>query len=266
MYKDECLRLLGNTQHYKRLSRDPTPEIREEIAFLVSRGTKNNKLTKQEAAFLIQTYPKVPLFYILPKVHKGKIPPPGRPIVSGIGSVLEPLSQFCDFVLQPLVKQIPTYLKDTNDVLVLLETMPFDKTTELLITLDVESLYTNIPQEATLEVIFNQLERTRGGSRTPPEFILDLAHLALIRNYFEFEKTFYLQTHWTSMVRSFAPSLACLYVDNFEKQVVLHDDNPFLGQIKLWKHYIDDILLILTGTKSKAQAFAIYIYIQQTLI
>ncbi|KAJ1198333.1 hypothetical protein NDU88_002175 [Pleurodeles waltl] len=236
MYKDECLRLLGNTQHYKRLSRDPTPEIQEEIAFLVSRGSENNWLTKEEAAFLIQTNPKVPYFYILTKVHKGKIPPPGRPIVSGIGSVLEPLSQFCDFLLQPLVKQFLTYLKDTTDILVLLETMPFDKTTELLITLDVESLYTNIPQEATLDVICDQLERTRGGSRTPPEFILDLAHLALTRNFFELEKTFYLQIHGTSMGSTFAPSLACLYVDSL--------------------HYINDILLIWSGTKREAQAFA----------
>ncbi|KAJ1199407.1 hypothetical protein NDU88_003243 [Pleurodeles waltl] len=115
-----------------------------------------------------------------------------RPIVSAIGSILEPLSQFCDVFLQPLVKQIPTYLKDTTDALSLLDSMPFDKNAELLITLDVESLYTIIPQEATLGDIYELLEADRRDSRTPPEFILDLAHLALTRNYFEFENQFYL--------------------------------------------------------------------------
>ncbi|KAJ1154715.1 hypothetical protein NDU88_007458 [Pleurodeles waltl] len=38
-YKDDCFRLLGNTQPYKRLSRDPTLEIQEEIAFLLSKRT-----------------------------------------------------------------------------------------------------------------------------------------------------------------------------------------------------------------------------------
>ncbi|KAJ1151358.1 hypothetical protein NDU88_004140 [Pleurodeles waltl] len=178
MYKDQCQCLLGDAHHYKRLSQDPTPDIQEEISFLVTRGMENDWITRPEAAFLTQSNQKIPYFCILPKIQKGKVPPPGRPIVSGIGSILEPLSQFCDVFLQPLVKQIPTYPKDTTDALVLLDSMPFDRNTELLITLDVESLYTNIPQEATLEVICELSENNRSDSRTPPEFILDLAHLA----------------------------------------------------------------------------------------
>ncbi|KAJ1216093.1 hypothetical protein NDU88_003699 [Pleurodeles waltl] len=261
MYRDECNRLLGNTRHYKRLSRDPTIDVQEEITFLVSKGKENNWITDHEASYLIQTNPKIPYFYILPKVHKGKIPPPGRPIVSGIGSALEPLSKFVDFFLQPIVKRIPTYLKDTTHVLLLLESIAFDKSKELLITLDVESLYTNITQEATLEVISNLLDVHMGGSQTqtPPGFILDLAHLALTRNYFKFEDSFFLQTQGTSMGSTFAPSLACLYVDHIERHTILHEDNPYRDQIKLWKRYIDDVLLIWTGSKEEAQAFAIWL-------
>ncbi|KAJ1153242.1 hypothetical protein NDU88_006003 [Pleurodeles waltl] len=261
MYRDECERLLGNTRHYKRLSRDPTIDVQEEITFLVSKGKENNWITDHEASYLTQTNPKIPYFYILPKVHKGKIPPPGRPIVSGIGSALEPLSKFVDYFLQPIVKRIPTYLKDTTHVLLLLESIAFDKSKELLITLDVESLYTNIPQEATLEVISNLLDIHMGVSQTqtPPGFILDLAHLALTRNYFKFEDSFFLQTQGTSMGSTFAPSLACLYVDHIERHTILHEDNPYRDQIKLWKRYIDDVLLIWTGSKEEAQAFAIWL-------
>ncbi|KAJ1131352.1 hypothetical protein NDU88_009689 [Pleurodeles waltl] len=259
MYRDECERLLGNTRHYKRLSRDPTIDVQEEITFLVSKGKENNWITDHEASYLIQTNPKIPYFYILPKVHKEKIPPPGRPIVSGIGSALEPLSKFVDFFLQPLVKRIPTYLKDTTHVLLLLESIAFDKSKELLITLDVESLYTNIPQEATLEVISNLLDIHMGESQTPPGFILDLAHLALTRNYFKFEDSFFLQTQGTSMGSTFAPSLACLYVDHIVRHTILHEDNPYRDQIKLWKRYIDDVLLIWTGSKEEAQEFAVWL-------
>ncbi|KAJ1083203.1 hypothetical protein NDU88_003363 [Pleurodeles waltl] len=163
--------------------------------------------------------------------------------------------------LQPIVKRIPTYLKDTTHVLLLLESIAFDKSKELLITLDVESLYTNIPQEATLEVISNLLDVHMGVSQTqtPPGFILDLAHLALTRNYFKFEDSFFLQTQGTSMGSTFAPSLACLYVDHIERHTILHEDNPYRDQIKLWKRYIDDVLLIWTGSKEEAQAFAIWL-------
>ncbi|KAJ1140408.1 hypothetical protein NDU88_006761 [Pleurodeles waltl] len=56
------------------------------------------------------------------------------------------------------------------------------------------------------------------------------------------------------MGSTFAPSLA--YVDHFERQVVVHDDNLFLQQIKLWKRYIDDILLVWTGTREEALTFS----------
>ncbi|KAJ1129003.1 hypothetical protein NDU88_007374 [Pleurodeles waltl] len=133
--------------------------------------------------------------------------------------------------------------------------MPFDKNSDLLITLDVESLYTNIPQEATLGVICELLDNNMRDSRTPPDFILDLAHLALTRNDFEFENQFLLQIQGTSMGSTFTPSLACLYVDNFEREVVLHEENPYLEQIKLWKRYIDDILLIWAGSRQEAHTF-----------
>ncbi|KAJ1091452.1 hypothetical protein NDU88_004577 [Pleurodeles waltl] len=98
-----------------------------------------------------------------------------------------------------------------------------------------------------------------GESITPSEIILDLAHLALTRNYFKFEESFFLQTQGTSMGSTFAPSLACLYVENFERLVVLHDDNPYRDQIKLWKRYIDDVLLVWTGNKEEALAFSVWL-------
>ncbi|KAJ1097883.1 hypothetical protein NDU88_002999 [Pleurodeles waltl] len=55
--------------------------------------------------------------------------------------------------LRLLVKQMPTYLQDTKAVLRLLVKMPFDSEKELLISLEVEALYTNILQEATIQVI-----------------------------------------------------------------------------------------------------------------
>ncbi|KAJ1126769.1 hypothetical protein NDU88_005175 [Pleurodeles waltl] len=43
------------------------------------------------------------------------------------------------------------------------------------------------------------------------------------------------------------------------KSVVLNDDNPYRDQIKLWKRYIDDVLLIWTGSKEEAIAYATWL-------
>ena len=50
--------------------------------------------------------------YFLKKIHKN---PMGiRPIVSSVNSITENISSFVDFWLQPLVKRLPSFLKDTQ--------------------------------------------------------------------------------------------------------------------------------------------------------
>ena len=54
-------------------------------------------------------------FYRLSKVHKTNCP--GRPVMSGCNTPTEKISAFVDHQLKPLVPQIFSYVKDTNDFL-----------------------------------------------------------------------------------------------------------------------------------------------------
>ena len=66
-----------------------------------------------------QTKNREPRIYFLKKIHKN---PMGiRPIVSSIGSTTETLSQFVDKRLQPLIKGLPSYVKDTTDFINLIK-------------------------------------------------------------------------------------------------------------------------------------------------
>lgn len=96
MYHTECQLFLNDEHSYTRVKKDPSPDVMEEIAFLVNKCLDSHWITKEDAAFLLKKQSKVPYFYILSTVHKNKHPPPGRPIVSGINSILEPLLEFCD--------------------------------------------------------------------------------------------------------------------------------------------------------------------------
>jgi len=58
----------------------------------------------------------------------------------------ERISHFVDYHLQPLVHKLPSFVKDTNDFLNKLLTIGNLPANSLLVTLDVSSLYTNIPQ------------------------------------------------------------------------------------------------------------------------
>ena len=54
---------------------------------------------------------------MLPKIHKKKFPVPGRPIVSSCDSPTEKISMLLDIILQPLVLQTESYIRDTGDLM-----------------------------------------------------------------------------------------------------------------------------------------------------
>ena len=86
---------------------------------------------------------------MLPKIHKTGNP--GRPIVNGIGSITEKISAYVDQEIRCLVPRIPRYLKDTThliNILLAKKLAPED----LLVTIDVKSLYTNIPHSEGIQV------------------------------------------------------------------------------------------------------------------
>ena len=80
---------------------------------------------------------------MLPKIHK--IDNPGRLVVSSIGCHNTNISKFVDYHLQPIVKNMPSYMQDSNDFLNKIETAKNIASNCLLVTMDVKSLYTNIP-------------------------------------------------------------------------------------------------------------------------
>lgn len=141
-----------------------------------------------------------------------------------------------------MVQQTPSYIQDTTDVLRLISDFHDASEINLLVTLDVEALYTNIPQRATLGVIEDAFNKSAWDSPTPSSFVVELATLALTENVFEFKGQLYHQTQGTSMGSTMAPSVACLYMASFEEECILNDSNPYRDNLCLWKCFIDDII------------------------
>ena len=96
------------------------------------------------------------VFYALAKIHKPILCI--RPIVSNSGSVFEGISKWLDYMLQPIYQSTQTYLRDSDQLLHDLPKQTLLPDT-LLITVDVESLYTNIPIEKALQAIAARLTK-----------------------------------------------------------------------------------------------------------
>ncbi|XP_043926874.1 otolin-1 [Protopterus annectens] len=110
--------------------------------------------------YLLIKFPKIPLIKDLPKIHKSTIPPPQRPIVSGAGWVTEHISHYLESVLGPLARRVPTILKDTYQLLNDLDSLVDNQnlsSSVILISLDVKSLFTIIPDDYGIEAIRESL-------------------------------------------------------------------------------------------------------------
>ncbi|XP_078515055.1 uncharacterized protein LOC144773834 [Lissotriton helveticus] len=158
-YDQNIRDLLNIEEHYKKARLTDLNTLKLEVSELLNKGREEGHISDNEYKFLLNNHPVIPAIYGLPKIHKRLDNPPMRPIISGIGSILEPLSQYVDFFLQPIVKKQRSYLKDTTHAITTFEGRGFNKATQFLVALDIEALYTNIPQNDTIQVIASILEQ-----------------------------------------------------------------------------------------------------------
>ena len=165
-----------------------------------------NKKTKD---FLIPRHPRTAKFYLLPKIHKPGNP--GRPIVASNGAPTEKISSFVDHFLQPLVTKLPSHIRDTTDFLNKLQRMPMLPPGSLLVTLDVSSLYTNIPHNEGI-VACKEALNSRESSAPPTANLCHLIRLILSLNAFVFNQQYYLQIQGTAMGTRMTPSYANLFM------------------------------------------------------
>lgn len=106
------------------------------------RGKEKGILTKKEARYLTA---KTPVIYYVLKIHKNQENPLGRPIINGIDSLFSRL-EYLDRYLQPLVSEGKSYLKDSRQLISELRSFKGEEE-DILVTIDVNSLHTNIIQE-----------------------------------------------------------------------------------------------------------------------
>ncbi|KAM4770876.1 uncharacterized protein WCC33_002646 [Rhinophrynus dorsalis] len=252
-YMKEAANLLSDRSFYVVLKTDPTDQYKKQLKVLLDRARLEDLISLDEARFLWVEEPRVATFYHLPKIHKSLASPPGRPIVSGIGSLSQNLSLYVDLYLQVMVPCIDSYLKDSRDVVALFENWIWEEG-DILVTSDISALYTNINHEQGIKALERSFEKYGFLEKSRRQFVLDSVSFILNTNYFVFNKIFYLQTRGTAMGTRFAPSFANLFLGIWEDDTIWAS-NWFTPHIKLYRRYIDDIVMVWHGSSKLLEEF-----------
>jgi hypothetical protein len=221
-YIREGLRQLNDTNFYQKVDRDLTLTHSERITNALTKMQNQGEISQKCLQYLTDFKPRTARFYLLPKIHKGVTPPPGRPIISGNNCPTERISQFVDFFIKDIATKGKSYVRDTTHFLTIINSIPKPLPQDtILVTLDVCSLYTNIPNQEGMRAVQEALNIHRTGPQNPPNSsILRLLYMVLTMNNFEFDGQNYLQTGGTAMGTKLAPNYAITTVNRFEVQHV----------------------------------------------
>ena len=240
-YLKEAERQLSDQQSYLKLNEEPTVSHTQKVKETLNELTEKKFLEKKFADMLVPDEIKTPHFYLLPKIHKPGNP--GRPVISSVGCHTSEISRFVDFKIQPEVTKLNSYIQDTRDFINKLNEAPVLPKGTFLISLDVRSLYTSIPNDEGLQAVEAFLIDANRHVEIP--IITELLKLVLTLNNFSFNNTNYLQIKGCAMGTICAPAYANLFMGKFENDNIYPHIKEFS---KLYLRYIDDIFMTWTGS------------------
>ena len=155
-YIGEANRQLNDTNNYDF---DPTELHTEKIKSEINNLKNENLLTLKTANSLLEEKIRTPEFHLLPKIHKANNP--GRPVISSVNCHTSRISEFVDYYLQPEVKKLKYYVKDTTDFIKKIEVIDHVSDDSYLVSLNVRSLYTNIPPKEGIEAVKQKLKKSK---------------------------------------------------------------------------------------------------------
>ena len=277
-YIEEMLHMLNavhtdkdgrNHPYFERLNQRQAVDLQQQhlqdLHDTVDRGVQNGWITGDIANWLVPDQPSPGRLYGLVKDHvdpvkwrKGSVLPPMRPVESASGTTFENASHFVDLHSNHLVKKLPSYWEDTPDML-----RNFDEENKngpqdpssIPITLDVSSLYTNIPINQGIEIMRSFLD-LRKEKEVPTDFLIELLTLVLHCNILVFDGTHYHQRIGTAMGTRVAPTFACLFMGAVETAMLAGWNGP---QPKMWRRYIDDIFFLWPSDELSLKSFIDYL-------
>ena len=155
--------------------------------------------------------------YGSPKLHKLNVNctvPPFRPIVSSIGTYNYNLAKFLCSLITPYIpsdhceKDTFTFVQKMHQVRC---------TNSFMVSFDVESLFTNIPLDETIDLAVNLVFQNKTGLKITKPELKKLFEFATKQTHFSFHNQLYDQIDGVAMGSPLAPALANLFMGHHEK-------------------------------------------------
>ncbi|XP_071573819.1 uncharacterized protein [Temnothorax nylanderi] len=237
-YVNQMTGMLNDQTTYKKLMKDPINKITTKINELVKAWHDNGIVSDQMYRRLNCTNGNLPRAYGLPKVHKAGFPL--RVIVSTLGSPLYDVASLLQNTLHSSIPKPKSHIKDSWAFAEFINNREINDD-EILISLDVTALFTNIPKDLVLRGIEKRwCQISKKTDLTLPQF-LHAIDLVLSSTSFVFNGVIYEQIFGSPMGSPLSPDTADIVMDDLET----HCLNLLNLNISVFFRYVDDIFAVV---------------------
>ena len=216
-YLAEAKKQLDDKEVYQELRGDVESRLEKIVKKVIRKLRNRGDISHETLDYFSVNNPKLGRFYLLPKIHKRLHDVPGRPVISNSGFYTENIFSFIEYHLKPLVQNVKSYIRDTNNFLSKLASLPPLPDDVILCTIDVVGLYPNIPHDEGLIAMRKALD-LRKDKRISTESLIELAECVLKNNIFEHNLSFYKQLRGTAIGTKMAPSYAIIFLGDLEER------------------------------------------------
>ncbi|MCP4351129.1 MAG: hypothetical protein GY795_37160 [Desulfobacterales bacterium] len=258
--------ILSDTSKFRRLTFNPGKEynfivnLEKKMRRFLYSLVKKNVLSEQTFAKIAPTGSSPGILYGLGKVHKAGCPL--RPILSAIGTPSYHLAKFLVPLLSPLTKNRYT----VKDSFAFAKEISSHQSDGLhMASLDVKSLFTNIPLDETVEICVNGLYNSvpAPDTKLSKQDFRSCLNFAVKDNFFIFDSKWYSQLDGVAMGSPLGPTLANAFLCFHEENWL--DACPAEFKPVLYRRYVDDIF-VLFKCSSHLQKFAEFMNAQHSNI
>jgi len=235
-YNNKMKEMFSDPDTYLVVERDPLKKLGDNVRNLLMSWLKKEYIDTRIYRKLLTTDGVLPRAYGLPKLHK--VGYPLRVIVSSLKSPLYELSYFLHNIIRNSVPDATSSVGNSFKLVKELNGNMMDYGCTLA-SLDVVSLFTNVPSQFVYEGIENRWELIERNTKIPKQEFINAIRLVLESTFFVFDGTFYKQIFGTPMGSPLSPIIADLVLRDIETKAI--KKLPF--QLPLYRRYVDDILL-----------------------
>ncbi|XP_018376461.1 PREDICTED: uncharacterized protein LOC108769774 [Trachymyrmex cornetzi] len=244
-YKQKMLSLLNDDSTYEIIRKNPICNLTRKLGELLILWKNKDYITKQDYNYLYVSDGSLPGIYGLPTIHKVDVPL--RIIVSAIDSTLYPLASFLHKIISKVSLESQSYIKNSFHLIEIIKNISLGDN-DVLVSLDVVSLFTNVPLDLAMDSINYRWSSISKNIKIDRNEFMKALKLVFESAFFSYDNTIFRQKYGMPMSSPLSPVIADLVLQDLEMKAL----STLEFHLPLYVRYVDDVALAVPSEKTNA--------------